>query len=60
MMPRRGGRPNWPKLAIDFLRTPRYSPLSLTNDNKSVLAFNLSYLFDRVELLEDGMRGLLE
>ncbi len=58
MMSRTGGRPNYPKLAIDWLRTPRFNPLTLTNDNKSVMAFNLSYLFDHAELLSEGM-GLL-
>ncbi|HTE56361.1 MAG TPA: medium chain dehydrogenase/reductase family protein, partial [Kofleriaceae bacterium] len=51
MMPKAGGRPNWPKLAADYLRTPRFNPLTMTNDSKSVLAFNLSYLFDRVDIL---------
>ena len=55
MMPRSGGRPNWPKLAADYLRTPRFNPLTMTNDSKSVLAFNLSYLFDRYEILELAM-----
>jgi synaptic vesicle membrane protein VAT-1 len=60
MLPRRGGRPNWPKLLWDYLRTPRFGPLKLTSDNKSVLAFNLSYLFERLDLLEEGMQGLLD
>ncbi|MDY7226363.1 synaptic vesicle VAT-1 family membrane protein [Hyalangium rubrum] len=59
MMPRRGGRPNWLKLAWDWLRTPRYNPLTLTNDNTSVLAFNLSYLFDQHALLTESMTRLL-
>lgn len=59
MIPRKGGRPSYPKLAIDYLRTPRFNPLDLCNDNKSVLAFNLSYLFDRTELLREAMDRLL-
>lgn len=59
MMPKSGGRPNYAKLALDWLKTPRFNPLDLTEQNKSVLAFNLSYLFDRPELLEEGMRDLL-
>jgi NADPH:quinone reductase-like Zn-dependent oxidoreductase len=55
MMPKTGGRPNWPKLALDYVRTPRFSPLEMTNSSHSVLAFNLSYLFDRAELLAEGM-----
>lgn len=59
MLPKLGGRPNYLELAVDWLRTPRFNPLALTNDNKSVLAFNLSYLFDRRDLLDEGMRALL-
>ena len=59
MLPRQGGRPNWVKLAADFLRTPRFDPLSLTNDNASVLAFNLSYLFERQDVLAEAMGRLL-
>src|SRR5262245_6193955 len=59
MLPRQGGRPNYAKLALDFLRTPRFSPLDLCNDNKSVLAFNLSYLFHKTEILREGMERLV-
>ena len=59
MMPKTGGRPNWPKLAAGWLRTPRYNPLTLTTDSKSVLAFNLSYLFDRLDLLTAAMTDLV-
>lgn len=59
MMPRQGGRPNWLKLAWDWLRTPRYNPLTLTNDNTSVLAFNLSYLFEQHGILSEAMQRML-
>jgi len=55
MLSRGSARPNWLKLAWTFLRTPWFSPLSLTNENKSILAFNLSYLFEERELLETAM-----
>ncbi|MBK9034279.1 MAG: zinc-binding dehydrogenase [Myxococcales bacterium] len=58
MMPRSGGKPSWPKLALDYVRTPRFSPLEMTNHGKSVLAFNLSYLFDRDDLIQEGMAQL--
>jgi NADPH:quinone reductase-like Zn-dependent oxidoreductase len=58
MMPKTGGRPNYPKLAVDWLRTPRFNPIDLTNDSKSILAFNLSYLFDRSDILAAGMDEL--
>jgi NADPH:quinone reductase-like Zn-dependent oxidoreductase len=60
MMPQKGGRPNWPKLALDYVRTPRFNPLDLTNESRSVLAFNLSYLFDLVELFHEAMEQILE
>ncbi|XYH93378.1 zinc-binding dehydrogenase [Sorangium sp. So ce1128] len=59
MLPRQGGRPSYPKLALDFLRMPRFNPLDLCNDNKSVLAFNLSYLFHKTEILRGAMDRLL-
>jgi NADPH:quinone reductase-like Zn-dependent oxidoreductase len=31
----------------------------MTEASKSVLAFNLSYLFDRDDLMQEGMRDLL-
>lgn len=55
MLPKQGGRPNWLKLAADYLRTPRFNPLDLTNASKSILAFNLSYLFDRVDILQQAL-----
>ena len=59
MMPKKGGRPNWLKLAKDYLLTPRFNPLSLTNDNVSVMAFNLSYLFERHDILREAMSELI-
>jgi len=59
MLPRGRGRPNWPKLAVDWLRTPRFDPLRMTNENRSVMAFNLSYLFEHKSLLARSMKTLL-
>jgi NADPH:quinone reductase-like Zn-dependent oxidoreductase len=59
MLPRQGGRPNWAKLAVDWLRTPRFSPLAMTGANHSVMGFNLSYLFDAHDVLAEGMAQLL-
>jgi NADPH:quinone reductase-like Zn-dependent oxidoreductase len=59
MMRRGAGTPNWAKLAADWVRTPRFNPLDLTNDNKSVMAFNLSYLFEEKELLAEAMTRLM-
>jgi NADPH:quinone reductase-like Zn-dependent oxidoreductase len=59
MLSKRGGFPNYFKLAYEFFRVPRFSPLNLTNENKSLIAFNLSYLFHRADLLEEAMCDLL-
>lgn len=59
MMPKTGGRPRYAKLALDWLATPRFNPLDLTNDSKSLLAFNLSYLFDRADILREGMDAVM-
>ncbi|MFO0678915.1 MAG: zinc-binding dehydrogenase [Polyangiaceae bacterium] len=52
------GTPNWLKLGVDWMRTPRFDPLKLCDENKSILAFNLSYLFDRADILGDAMGEL--
>ena len=59
MLTRGSGRRNWLRLAFTYLRTPRFDPLALTNDNKSVLAFNLSYLFDKKEALLPAVPDLV-
>jgi len=59
MLPKRRGRPNWPVLAWKALRVPRFDPLRMTDENRSVLAFNLSYLFEERALLEKAMGEIL-
>lgn len=59
MLPRKGGRPNRLRLLWDYMRTPRFNPFSLTTRNRSVLGFNLSFLFDRSGLLHEAMDQLL-
>jgi NADPH:quinone reductase-like Zn-dependent oxidoreductase len=51
---------NYLKAGWGLLRMPRYHPLKLVTDNKSVIGFNLSFLFDRDDLVEEGMNGLLD
>lgn len=59
MLPRAGQRRSWVRLAYHWLRTPRFDPFTLTQKNRSVMGFNLSYLFDHTERLERGMELLL-
>lgn len=60
MLVTRNGMPGKLRLAWDYLRTPRFSPFDLTTRNRSVLGFNLSFLFDRHELMATGMRQILQ
>lgn len=60
MFPKKGGKVNWPKLAKDFLRTPRFNPLNMTSENKSLITFNLSFLFGRQDLFREAMDDLLK
>jgi NADPH:quinone reductase-like Zn-dependent oxidoreductase len=53
------GRPNWFRLLFTYVRTPRFDPLRMTNENRSVLAFNLSYLSEHDEHLREAMAELL-
>lgn len=59
MLKRGKDKPSWVKLAIDFVRTPTFHPLALTNDNRGVLGFNLSYLFDELTILDEALAALL-
>jgi len=59
MLPRKGGRPNRLRLLWDYYRTPRFSPFSLTTRNRSLLGFNLSFLFHQSNRMQAGMTQLL-
>ncbi len=60
MLSTRHGKPNRLRLAVDWLRTPRFSPFDLTTHNHSLLGFNLSYLFDKSDMLQEGMNQILQ
>ncbi|MBU0678402.1 MAG: medium chain dehydrogenase/reductase family protein [Verrucomicrobia bacterium] len=59
MLPQEG-RMNWLKLAWNYMRTPRFSPFDLTGENRTVTGFNLSYMFEKAEVIAPGIRQLLE
>jgi alcohol dehydrogenase len=47
----RGARPNYLRLAVDYLRRPRLDPLAMISTNRSFMAFNLIWLWDHAERL---------
>ena len=54
------GIPNYFKLIYEYFRVPRFNPLALTGDNKSLIAFNLSYLFHQTDLFNHALKELCE
>lgn len=50
MMPE-GKKPNYLRLAFQYLRRPALDPLAMISDNKSLLAFNLIWLWDQTDRL---------
>jgi NADPH:quinone reductase-like Zn-dependent oxidoreductase len=60
LLPKRGGHVHYLKAALGLLRMPRFNPLSMTTQNKGVVAFNLSFLFDRTDLLHAAVRDLTD
>ncbi|CAN5466330.1 medium chain dehydrogenase/reductase family protein [soil metagenome] len=57
---RRGGLLSLPLTALRYLRMPRFGALELANNNRSVMGFNLSYLFDQQALIAAMMAELIE
>jgi alcohol dehydrogenase len=52
----KSSRPNYPKILFNYLTRPKVDPLSLSDTNRSVMGFNLIYLWDK----PDYMKKILE
>jgi len=59
MLPHQGGRFSYLKGLWGLIKIPRFNPLQMVSENKGVIAFNLSFLFDRHDLLGEAMTDLL-
>jgi NADPH:quinone reductase-like Zn-dependent oxidoreductase len=53
-----GSKPDYPRLIWKFLRRPKIDPLRLPTQNKSLMGFNLIYLYDQTELMHQMLDGL--
>lgn len=53
-----GNRPNLFHLLKHYLTRPKIDPQNLPNQNKSIMGFNLIYLYDRVDLLHQLLNEL--
>lgn len=60
MLPKQGGRVNLIKLAVDYLRTPSFSPINMTTQNTSIITFNISFLWERLDLIQEAMTDILK
>lgn len=58
LLPKVGGRLNYIKAGIGLIRTPRFKPLDMISQNRGVVGFNLSFLFDQKTLIADCIEGL--
>ena len=53
-----GARANYLHLALSYLRRPRIDPLQMISDNRSVMGFNLIWLWDHAEQLVSTFAAL--
>lgn len=51
--------PNYFKVFAKYLTRPKVDPLSLSDKNKSIMGFNLIYLWDKVDLMKKYLSDIL-
>ena len=56
MLPRGKDRPNLFGLAWNWLRVPRFSPLEMTSANRSLMGFNIIFLFDQLDRARQNLQ----
>ncbi len=52
--------PNYFKILTKYLTRPKVDPLSLSDKNKSVMGFNLIYLWDKIELMKKYLDEIMK
>jgi alcohol dehydrogenase len=55
-----GFKPNYPRLIWKFLKRPKIDPLRLPTENKSLMGFNLIYLYDQTDMMHHMLKELQE
>ncbi len=55
-----GKRPNYPKMLYHYLTRPKIDPQAMIQQNKSVMAFNLIWLYEQHELMANILSSLME
>lgn len=59
IIPRGQSRPSLLRLALNYLRVPKFSPLDMTASNRAVMGFNVVFLFHKLELADKAMTDIL-
>lgn len=54
-----GYAPNFPKLIWKYLKRPKIDPLRLPTQNKSLMGFNLIYLYDQTDMMHEMLDALI-
>lgn len=54
-----GSAPNWPRLVWQYLTRPKLDPMKMITDNKSVMGFNLIWLYEQHELFYQLMQEIM-
>lgn len=55
-----GSKPNYPKLFWKYLTRPKIDPLKLPTENKSLMGFNLIYLYEQTDMMHRMLAELNE
>ncbi len=53
-----GSKPNYLKMLWKYLQRPKIDPLRLPTQNKSLMGFNLIYLYDETDLMHEMLDNL--
>lgn len=51
-------RPNYLKLLFNYLTRPKIDPQQMMSENKSLLAFNLIWLYENIELMNEIIKDM--
>jgi len=52
-------RPNYLTAAWKFLRRPKYDVMDMISDNRSVMAFNLIWLWDQLGIMQELLKDMM-
>lgn len=53
-----GNKPNYLKLMWKFLTRPKIDPQQMIQDNKSVMAFNLIWLYEKIDVMDEMLQEM--